>query len=244
MLGTPSSRRVPKPWPVARMRAGRDGRGRGQMAEDGGPGRGDPLACDAVVVRPAGRAAAARSPGPGPGSMPCAVLHPAAAQRQRCGRPAPGTQTLDQPGGGHDVEIGVPVGQLVEMDLLGRHAVDAALGLGQQPVDRGGTGLGRRGQVAAGDAVGDGAQAAGRGERLRCLDRDPRAGQRRGRDAIRRRPCAGRQRRQPAAPRPAVLPAPGKASSTAAANMSPAMPPSGSRWMWAMPLKAAWTGTT
>ena len=32
------------------MRAGPGWRGRGQMAEDGGPGRGDALAFDAVVV--------------------------------------------------------------------------------------------------------------------------------------------------------------------------------------------------
>ena len=91
------------------------------------------------------------------------------------------------------------------------------------------------GEVAAGEAVEDGAQVAGRGERL-AVPR-PRSWSRRGRgrrSGCARRPCpAGAP--EPASASASGASSSGKASSTAAANMSPAMPPSGSRWMWAMP---------
>jgi len=64
--------------------------------------------------------------------------HAARADGHGRDRPRAGPQRLDEEGGGHDVDDGVPGADLVEGDVFRRHAVDAPLGLGEDGEDRDG----------------------------------------------------------------------------------------------------------
>ena len=64
--------------------------------------------------------------------------HVPAAQRQGADGPGGPPQRLDQPSGSDDVGDRIPVGQLVKMHGLDRHAVDLRLGLGEEGQDRDG----------------------------------------------------------------------------------------------------------
>jgi hypothetical protein len=143
-----------------------------QMPDDGGTGRRHPLAGDAVVRhRQALEKQGRRRRRDGQAAMRGA--HPAAPQRQRCGAPALRIQPVDQPSRGQDVGVAVPVGDLVEMHLVDRHAVHLGLGLGQQAVDRQRVRLRTLRQSRRLDPSGDRDMHARRRCGLRNLDREP-----------------------------------------------------------------------
>ncbi len=137
MLGRPSKRRDPQPVPP-RSRTP-SGRMRHvvvhQMAQDRRAGRGGTFARQRVDVRrealqdPRGRRCRQRQ-------EPVLGLHQALTQRHRPAGPGPRPAALDQARRCHDVRDRVPVGDLVEMDIVARDTVHRGLGVGQDVEDR------------------------------------------------------------------------------------------------------------
>ena len=248
MLGMPGQR--------ARAGAGADGHAGGprpqrsphfagahEVTQDRGAGRRDALAGDAVVAPRDSRRGARWSRAPAPAAMPCAVrTRPPPSGSARRG-PARPVQVRRDASCRDDIHERIPVGELVEMHVVDGRAVHARLGVGErrqqcQRVRRACLPTARLPRCGG----------AGRRKRFRT-PRDPR------RDSESRPPrrCrnAARETRRssragtPASPRPQDAPptsssrigrsSAGSASTIAATNMSPARPPTRSRWIASAP---------
>ena len=185
-----------------------------------------------MVAKPSSSSAVA---GAGTGSQPCAVSTRPAPSGSGAQLQLAGTVAVvlggDQHRGGDDVGDRIDGADLVERHRLRRDAVHPRLGRGQFAEDAERMVLHRRLQRCRQQPRADVAPARVRVAVLRGIDHEARAGQR---VVVMAQHAAGHlcDRRDRA---PARRSCSGAASSSAATNMSPATPPSGSRCRCRMP---------